>query len=402
MNQALTVDEALARILADAQSTPSEQVGLLEAANRTLAEPLTARLTQPPFDSSAMDGYAVRSDDVARLPATLDIIGQAAAGHPFTGSLSAGQAVRIFTGAPMPAGSDTVVIQENTTREGNFVYINDCVPDPGHVRPSGGDFTAGSEIIAATTHLLPRHVALAAAMGHSSLKVHRKPMVAILATGDELVEPGTTPGPGQIVASNGYALAAMVASAGGESCLLGIARDTLDSLQQKLALASDADIVVTIGGASVGEHDLVESALTKSGFQLDFWKIAMRPGKPLMFARRSHQRAIGLPGNPVSAIVCAYIFLLPLIAKLSGRPSHETNVVEARLAAPLDRNGPRQHYMRARRTRCSADGEAVTPAESQDSSLLSILASSNCLIVRPPGAPALEAGSKVTVVPIDF
>lgn len=401
MNQALTVDEALARILAGAQSTPSEQVGLLEAANRTLAEPLTARFTQPPFDSSAMDGYAVRNDDVASLPATLDIIGQAAAGHPFAGSLLAGQAVRIFTGASMPAGSDTVVIQEDTTREGNFVYINDCVPDPGHVRPSGGDFTAGAEIIEAATHLLPRHVALAAAMGHSSLKVHRKPLVAILATGDELVEPGTTPGPGQILASNSYALAAMVTTAGGEARLLGIARDTLESLQQKLSLASGADIVVTIGGASVGEHDLVESALTKSGFQLDFWKIAMRPGKPLMFAQRSHQRAIGLPGNPVSAIVCAHIFLLPLIAKLSGRPSHETNAMEAHLAAPLDRNGPRQHYMRARLTR-SAEGEAVTPAKNQDSSLLSILANSNCLIVRPPGAPALEAGSKVTVLPIDF
>ena len=401
MNQALTVDEALARILAGAQSTPSEQVGLLEAANRTLAEPLTARFTQPPFDSSAMDGYAVRNDDVASLPATLNIIGQAAAGHPFAGSLLAGQAVRIFTGASMPAGSDTVVIQEDTTREGNFVYINDCVPDPGHVRPSGGDFTAGAEIIEAATHLLPRHVALAAAMGHSSLKVHRKPLVAILATGDELVEPGTTPGPGQILASNSYALAAMVTTAGGEARLLGIARDTLESLQQKLALASGADIVVTIGGASVGEHDLVESALKKSGFQLDFWKIAMRPGKPLMFAQRSHQRAIGLPGNPVSAIICAHIFLLPLIAKLSGRNSNETNAIEARLAAPLDRNGPRQHYMRASLTR-SADGEDVTPAESQDSSLLSILSNSNCLIVRQPNAPALETGSKVTVLPIAF
>ena len=401
MNRPLTVDEALERILAGAQSTPGEQVSLLKAANRTLAEPLTARLTQPPFDSSAMDGYAVRSDDVASLPATLDIIGQAAAGHPFAGSLSAGQAVRIFTGAPMPAGSDTVIIQENTTREGNFVYIKDCVPDPGHVRPSGGDFTAGAEIIEASTHLLPRHLALAAAMGHSSLKVHRKPLVAVLATGDELVEPSTTPGPGQIVASNGYALAAMVASAGGNARLLGIARDTLESLQQKLSLTSGADIVVTIGGASVGEHDLVESALTKSGFQLDFWKIAMRPGKPLMFAQRSHQRAIGLPGNPVSAIICAHIFLLPLIAKLSGRPSHETNAIEARLAAPLDRNGPRQHYMRAHLTR-SADGVAATPAESQDSSLLSILANSNCLIIRPPNARALETGSKVTVLPIGF
>ncbi len=401
MKSALTVDEALARILAGTEPTPREEVGLLEAANRTLAEPLTARLTQPPYDASAMDGYAVRLDDVSSLPATLDIIGTAAAGHPFTGTVTHGQAVRIFTGAPLPSGSDAVVIQENTERDGNTVRINEGTPDPGHVRPSGGDFSKGQQVIDAGTQLLPRHIALAAAMGHSKLTVHRKPVAAILATGDELVEPGASPGPGQIVASNSYALASMVKSAGGSPRLLGIASDTLEELRHKLEQAADADVVVTIGGASVGEHDLVGKALTNSGFELDFWKIAMRPGKPLMFAQRLHQRAVGVPGNPVSAIVCAHIFVQPLIASLSGRRPGETNTLEAHLTAPLDGNGPRQHYMRASLVR-TADGDVVTPAESQDSSLLSVLASSNALIVRPPGAAALVAGEKVTVLPIGF
>ena len=401
MKNALTVDEALARVLAGAEPTPSEDVGLLEAVGRTIAEPLVARLTQPPFDASAMDGYAVRKADVDDLPVSLDIIGEAAAGHPFAGAIKQGQAVRIFTGAPLPAGSDAIIIQENTDRDGNTVHIKDGDPDPGHVRPSGGDFSAGQKIIPPGTQLLPRYIALAAAMGHSKLKVHRKPVVAILATGDELVEPGTTPKPGQIVASNGYAIAAMVEAAGGSPRPLGIARDTLPDLQTKLAQAGDADVVITIGGASVGEHDLVENALTSSGFELDFWKIAMRPGKPLMFAQRASQRAVGVPGNPVSAIICTHIFVRPLIAALSGNGHNATIPREARLTTPLERNGQRQHYMRASLER-TADGDVVTPAESQDSSLLSVLAKSNALIVRAPAAAALRAGEKVTVLPIDF
>ncbi len=401
MKNALTVDEALNRILSGVEPTPDEDVGLHEAAGRTIAEPLIARLTQPPFDASAMDGYAVRKDDVAHLPVTLEMIGEAAAGHPFAGAVERGQAVRIFTGAPLPEGSDAIVIQENTNRDGNAIRIKEGTPDPAHVRPRGGDFSAGQQIIAPGTQLLPRHIALAAAMGHSQLKVHRKPVVAILSTGDELVEPGTTPNPGQIVASNSYALSAMVDSAGGRPRLLGIAGDTLADLQTKLEKAGDADVVVTIGGASVGEHDLVEKALTSSGFELDFWKIAMRPGKPLMFAQRQPQRAIGVPGNPVSAIICSRIFVIPLIASLSGRRPNTTNPHEARLTAPLQRNGPRQHFMRAS-LKSSAEGHVVTPAKSQDSSLLSILAKSNALIVRAPGAPALKAGAKVTVLPIDF
>lgn len=399
----LSVAEALAHILDGAEPTGREAVSLLEAIGRTLAEPLPARLTQPPFNASAMDGYAVRTVDVEQLPAELKVIGEVAAGHPFNRRVDRGEAVRIFTGAPLPEGTDAVVIQENATRTGETVSIAEGRPDPAHVRPSGGDFAEGATVIDAGTLLEPRHIALAAAMGHDSVCVHRKPVVAILATGDELVEPGIRPGPGQIVASNGYALAAMVARAGGEARLLGIARDTLGSLEEKLSLAADADVLLTIGGASVGEHDLVGKALTEAGFTRDFWKIAMRPGKPLMFATRPGQRAVGVPGNPVSAIICTAIFVQPLVAALSGRKqSGSVPLLEARLAEGLERNGPRQHYMRAHLLRLEDGSHVVKPAQSQDSSLLSVLAGSNALIVRPPRAPALTKGEKVTVRPIDF
>lgn len=406
---ALSVNEALARILDGVRPTQSESVGLLEASGRTLAEPLKAKLTQPPFHASAMDGYAVRAADVANVPARLKLIGEAAAGHPFAGSaLGTNETVRIFTGAPLPAGADAIVIQENTTRdEEGYVSIVDGEPDAGHVRPSGGDFVKGAIGIEAGTRLMPRHIALAAAMGHATLPVHRKPVVAILATGDELVNPGTEPGPGQIVASNSYAIAAMVANAGGETKLLGIARDTLGSLHEHLQQAAGADVLITIGGASVGDHDLVSKALATEGFQLDFWKIAMRPGKPLMFAHKPNestgQRAIGVPGNPVSSIICTAIFVVPLIAALSGAGSPETaTLIEANLTAPLEKNGPRQHYMRAH-LRTPPDGApTVTPASSQDSALLTVLSHANALIVRPPHAPPLAEGDKVTVRRIDF
>ncbi|MBU1212037.1 MAG: molybdopterin molybdotransferase MoeA [Alphaproteobacteria bacterium] len=405
-NPALSVDEALARILDGVRPTQNESVALLEAAGRTLAEPLNAKLTQPPFHASAMDGYAVRAADVATLPARLTLTGEAAAGHPFSGlPLRPGETVRIFTGAPLPQGSDAIVIQENTEREADgTVIVVDGTPDPGHVRAAGGDFVTGATTIEAGTRLMPRHIALAAAMGHAALPTRRKPVVAILATGDELVTPGITPGPGQIVASNSYAIAAMVTRAGGEARLLGIARDTLDSLKSHLDQAADADVLITIGGASVGDHDLVSQALEANGFELDFWKIAMRPGKPLMFAQaKSGQRAIGVPGNPVSSIICTAIFVIPLIEALSGAirsaaPTH----TEARLTTPLEKNGPRQHYMRAELTLAADGTPTVTPASSQDSALLTILARANALIVRPPYAPPLAEGDKVTVRTIDF
>ncbi len=399
---ALSVNEALAQILEGAKPTASEAVGLLGATGRTLSEPLTSILTQPPFDASAMDGFAVRADDVQQLPATLKVIGEAAAGHPFAGTLQSGQTVRIFTGAPLPEGANSIVIQENTSLDGNHVTINEGTLDPGHLRPRGGDFSAGDVMIEAGTRLQPRHIALAAAMGHAELNVHRKPVVAVLATGDELVPPGTTPGPGQIVASNSYAIAAMLERAGADARLLGIAADTLESLHSHLDQAANADVLITIGGASVGDHDLVSPALQAAGFSLDFWKIAMRPGKPLMFAHKGPQRAIGLPGNPVSSIICTAIFILPLIASLSGRQPKSGELTQARLTQPLTKNGPRQHYMRAKLDTSTNGEPQVTPARSQDSSLLSVLAGSNTLIVREPHAPALNAGENVTVCPIDF
>lgn len=398
----LSVEEALARILADAKPTTTEPVSLKDAAGRTLSQSLKANLTQPPFDASAMDGYAVRKLDVAALPATLRVIGEAAAGHPFDSPLETGQAVRIFTGAPLPQGADAVVIQENTTRDGDRVTIAQGQPDPGHVRPRGGDFCAGAVMIEPGTRLEPRHISLAAASGHADLNVHRKPVVAILATGDELVPPGTTPGPGQIVASNSYAIAAMATRAGAETRLLDIAKDTLESLAARLHEAKDADILVTIGGASVGDHDLVSPALKAAGYQMDFWKIAMRPGKPLMFAHKDHQRAIGLPGNPVSSIICSHIFLLPLIASLSGSAPQHTSPIEARLTTDLEQNGPRQHYMRGALKQDAEGNLWITPAHSQDSSLLSVLAHSNALIVRKPHEPSRTADEKVTVLRIDF
>lgn len=399
----LSVEDAISRVLAGATPTPKEDVKLTESAGRTLATPLVAKLTQPPFDATAMDGYAVRAEDVATLPATLEIIGEAAAGHPFSGTLSKYQAVRIFTGAPLPQGADAIVIQENTTRKGNAVRIVEGTPEPAHIRPAGCDFKAGDGALEDGTKLEARHIALAAAMGHDTLPVHRKPSVAILATGDELVEPGTTPGEGQIVASNAYAIAAMVSAAGGEPRLLGIARDTKESLQQKITAAKDADILITIGGASVGDHDLVAPALKDAGFEMDFWKIAMRPGKPLTFAQRNDQRAIGLPGNPVSSIICTKIFVEPLITLMCGRATDRPATQTAQLAAPLGPNGPRQHYMRATlETASDGNGLIVHALENQDSSLLSILARSNALLIRPPHQDALKTGDLVTVMPIDF
>ena len=318
---ALSVDEALDRILDGVAPTPAEPVAIEAAHRRTLAEPLAALLTQPPFDASAMDGYAVRAADVAKLPATLAVIGEAAAGHPFSGSVAAGQAVRIFTGAPLPAGADAIVIQENTQRDGAKVTVREGSIDTGHVRPRGFDFREGETLLAAGRRLGPREVALAAAMGHGTLPVRRRPRVAILSTGDELVPPGQRPGPGQIVSSNHLGVAALAEAAGAEATLLGIARDTRESLDAYFAKAQDADIIVTIGGASVGDHDLVGPVLEARGMALSFWKIAMRPGKPLMFGRLGQARVLGLPGNPVSSLVCTRVFLVPLIRALLGMPA---------------------------------------------------------------------------------
>jgi molybdopterin molybdotransferase len=398
----LSVEDALARILDGVAPLGAETVAIEAARGRTLAAPLAARLTQPPFDASAMDGYAVRAADVAKLPATLTVIGQAAAGHPFAGTVAPGHAARIFTGAPLPAGADAIVIQENTVADGSRVTVREGKPDRGHVRPRGFDFREGETLLGSGRRLGPREVSLAAAMGHGTVAVRRRPRIAILSTGDELVRPGEQPGPGQIVASNHLGVAALAEQAGAETRQLGIARDTRASLDEHFARAGDADIIVTIGGASVGDHDLVGPVLEARGMALAFWKIAMRPGKPLMFGRLGDARVLGLPGNPVSSLVCTRVFLVPLIRALLGIPPQDARPAQARAAIAIEANGPRQHYMRAT-TSPGPDGlPLATPVRSQDSSLLSPLAEADCLLVRPPNVPALAAGGLVDILPLDF
>jgi len=396
----LPVEEALARILDGVTALKTESVGLLQAPGRVLAEDVAAKLTQPPFDASAMDGYAVRAADARDVHTTLRVIGESQAGRRFAGSVGAGEAVRIFTGAPVPPGADTVVIQESTERSGDSLNILEA-PKPGaNIRIAGGDFTAGRTVLAAGRILDVGAITLAAAAGYARLSVRRKPLVAILATGDELVEPGSTQlGPDQIVSSNPFGLAAMVERAGGIARLLGIAGDTREAIADKLAAAGDADILVTIGGASVGDRDLVRPVLETRGLKLDFWKIAMRPGKPMLFGRLDGMRVLGLPGNPNSCLVTARVFLVPLLCRLLGRsdPAETTTAV---LAAGLDANGPRQHYMLASLEPGSPP--RVRALASQDSGSISSLVAANVMIVRRPDAPALAAGSAVEILPIDF
>ena len=402
----LTVDEALARVLAGAEAFGSgdcERVAIEAARGRVTAEPITARDFQPPFDASAMDGYAVRAADVARLPSRLQVVGDAATGHPFAGAVGTGEAARIFTGAPLPAGADAIVIQENAKRDGGAVEVVEGKVDPEHVRTRGMDFAPGQVLIAAGARLGPRMLTLAAAAGAGTVSVRRRPRVGVLATGDELVTPGTPELlPGQIRASNHLGIAAMVEAAGGEARVLGIARDSHADLDAHVARAADCDILVTIGGASVGDHDLVAPVLQARGMALDFWKIAMRPGKPLMFGRLAHQRVIGVPGNPVSSLVCARLFLVPLVRALLGLVPEPDRAITARAAVPLSANGPRAHYMRARTGRTDEGEPTVTPEPSQDSSLLTPLARADCLLVRPIGAPAAPAGTRVPILMLDF
>ena len=403
----LSVDEALARILEGVEPMPAEAVAIEAAHRRTLAEPLAALLTQPPFDASAMDGYAVRAADVARLPATLALIGEAAAGHPFAGRIAAGQAVRIFTGAPLPEGADAVVIQENAAQEksgsdGAKVIVREGTPDHGHVRHTGDDFRTGEVLLGVGRRLGPREVSLAAAMGHGTLWVRRRPRVAVISTGDELLPPGGRLGPGQIISSNHLGVTALAEAAGAEASFVGIARDTPESLETHFARAADADVIVTIGGASVGDHDLVGPVLKARGMTLSFWNIAMRPGKPLMFGRLGAARVLGLPGNPVSSLVCTRVFLIPLLRALLGQSAHDASPLRARAGVALEPNGPRQHYMRAT-TAPGPDGlPVVTPVRSQDSSLLAPLAQADCLLVRPVRAVAAPAGTLVPILPLDF
>jgi molybdopterin molybdotransferase len=391
----ISVAEALGRLFALVRPVGAETVPLAEAGGRVLAADALARRTQPPFAASAMDGYAVRAAE-APLGATLAVIGEAAAGRRFAGSLSPGAAVRIFTGAPVPPGADAILIQEDARREGERIVVT-AAPAPGeHVRPAGGDFRAG-EPLAAPRRLAPSDVALLAAMNLAEVTVSRRPVVALIATGDELVLPGEEPGPDQIVSSNNYGLAAMLSAIGARPLLCPIARDNRASLMAALEPAREANFVVTLGGASVGDHDLVASVFGKAGLTLDFYKIAMRPGKPLMAGRIGDAVMLGLPGNPVSAMVCGEVFLRPAVEAAQGLPARPRRTRAARLAHGLENNGPREHYMRA----VVDDGEeSVTVFDNQDSSLLATLARANALVVRPPHAQVAPAGAQVRYIPL--
>lgn len=392
----ISVQEALDRILAMAAPLGPESVLLRQAAGRVLAAPVQARLTQPPFAASAMDGYAIREAD-HRTGQRLRVIGEAGAGHALSGSIGPGEAARIFTGAPVPLGADRVVLQEDVNCDGEWIILGDRLEQSIHIRPLGQDFKVGDSL-SARRRLRPADLALLAAMNLPDVPVARRPIVAILATGDELVMPGETPRPDQIIASNNFAIAAMAEAAGAEARMLPISRDSEASLRHAFGLTEGADVIVTIGGASVGDHDHVGRVAQDLGLTQNFWKVAMRPGKPLMAGRLGDAVMLGLPGNPVSAIVTAHLFLLPLLAHLQGLLARH-DLRKARLAAPVDANGPRAHYMRARLS--SGDGlPGITPMTSQDSALLTILTEADALLIRPVGGSALETGAVVDYLPI--
>jgi molybdopterin molybdotransferase len=396
----MAVAEALARVLEHASPLGIETAPLLEAHGRVLAEDLKALRSQPPATVSAMDGYAVRAADVARVPVTLKVIGEVPAGHPLKGCVGSGEAARIFTGGVLPSGADTVVIQENTTREGNSVVVTSAAEPGKNIRPEGLDFKRGATLLGRGRRLTDRDLALAAAMNHSTVPVHRRPKVAVLATGDELISPGGNPGIGEIVCSNGFATLALARQEGCEIVDIGIVPDRLAETAQAVRRAHEvkADILVTSGGASVGDYDLVQNALAAEGLSLSFWKVALRPGRPMMHGRLGAMHVLGLPGNPVSSYVCAVLFLVPLIRRLAGRTDWEPQLEPALLGCDIGQNDERADYLRATLT-VAPDGVPVaTPFPVQDSSVLVPLAKANCLLLREPHAPAAKAGSRCTVL----
>jgi len=396
----LPVEEALARILSlGSVQQRSEVISLWEAQGRILSVDLTSKRTQPPFDASAMDGYAVRHEDLQTIPAHLTLIGESAAGHNFSGTVGKRECVRIFTGAPLPQGADTVILQENVSRSYDSVIVEQAEPKGRHIRTAGLDFIAGEVLLKAGTQLQGRELGLAAAMDSATVSVSARPRVGILATGDELVFPGEASSIDQIICSNTFSVAALVRAAGGEAVNLGLARDNFTDLEAGLrrAMSENIDILVTLGGASVGDHDLVQKALAAEGMQLSFWQVAMRPGKPLMHGRLGAMRILGLPGNPVASYVCAMLFLQPLIRALLGQSNHLDQTEEiAILGEALKPNDHRQDYLRA--TLQPGDPPVVTAFEIQDSSMLSTLAAAQCLIIRPPLAPVANKGDLCRIV----
>jgi molybdopterin molybdotransferase len=398
----ISVDEARDRILVSLGATGPETVPLAAGWNRVLARPVAARLTQPPADVSAMDGYAVRAAD-ATEGATLRLSGAAPAGKPFAGTVGAGEAVRIFTGGFVPEGADAILLQEDATAAEGSVRVNEAVTLGRHIRRRGLDFAEGAELLPAGRRLTARDIGLAAAGNHPWLTVHRRPRIGILATGDEIALPGEALPAGGIVSSNAHALAALVASGGGEASILPIAPDDPAEIAA-LAGSGGFDLLVTTGGASVGEHDLVQKALgqstTPGGFVLDFWQIAMRPGKPLIWGKLGAVPVLGLPGNPVSALVCAVIFLLPALARLQGLGDTAAPTIRALAGVDLPANDKRADHLRAKLVPGEGGEWIATPASRQDSSMLAVLAGADALILRAPFAPKLSKGEAVQVIPL--
>lgn len=397
----LAVATALSRLLDKATPIDDrEDVALDDASGRILADDIAARLTQPPFDASAMDGYALRAADIAEPGAVLRVIGESAAGHGFPGTVSEGETVRIFTGAPVPEGADTVMLQEDAdVHEDGRMRPTFATPRGRHIRPKGQDFSLGEVVLETGRRIDYASLLVAAGMNHGTLPVWRKPTVAILATGDELASPGTEPGPNQIIASSTYAVAALARQSGATVIDLGIVPDRREAISAAVAeaRARRADVLVTLGGASVGDHDLVQTVLTGAGMELDFWKIAMRPGKPLMVGSLDAMHVLGLPGNPVSSMVCALLFMEPLIRKLAHQPSARREAMATTVAA-LPANDHRQDFVRARLHRETSGKLSVESFGKQDSSLMKQFSQADCLIVRPPHAPALPAGMTCPVL----
>ena len=396
----IPVADARARIVATMRPTAAETVALAAAWNRVTAAPVIARLTQPPADVSAMDGYALRAAD-GTGGSTLRVIGAAPAGHPFAGAVGPGEAVRLFTGSVLPDGADGILLQEDATRDGERVSIRETVRPGRHIRRAGQDFSSGEAVIPAGRRLGARDVGLAAAANHPWLTVHRRPRIAILATGDEIALPGEPIGPGGIVSSNSHALAAMVRAAGADPLILPIARDDRAAIGAAADAIDGADLLVTTGGASVGDHDLVQAGLGERGFAVDFWKIAMRPGKPLMFGKLGATPVLGLPGNPVSALVCAILFLLPALARLSGLAGDKLPTMPARLGAALAANDHRADHLRAALATDAGGRLVATPFPRQDSAMLRLLAAADALVLRDPHAPASPEGGAVEIIRLD-
>ena len=394
----LPVEEARSRILSNVKPLPPENVPLAQALGRVLAKPLNAKRDQPPFNASAMDGYAVRTEDNAT---ELTVIGTSAAGHAFKGILKARQAIRIFTGAPVPASADAVVIQENTTTNGKIVSILQSARVGQNIRPRGLDFRKGETLLPAAICLNARDIGLAAAMNCNVVSVRKKPVVAVIATGDELVLPGKKPRADQIVSSNSNALIALAESFGAKDINGGIVRDDLKATERAILKMARADIIVTTGGASVGDHDFIQEALKNTGVKIDFWKIALRPGKPFMYGRKGKQQVLGLPGNPVSALVCARLFLKPLLDCLQGLPVEEEATM-ARLGIAMPANDSRQDYVRARIEIAPDGSRTATPYGKPDSSMQRTFRDAHCLVIRPPNTPAAGIGELVPILNLDF